>query len=457
MRADTAIVGGRVATESAVFPATIAISGARIAAILESGVRPDAEELIDARGKVVLPGGIDSHVHFNEPGRTDWEGFETGTRSAASGGITTVIEMPLNANPPTTNARAFDLKVRTVAAKALIDYALWGGLVADNVEELEGLQRAGVLAYKAFMIDTGTEFARADDGVLWEGMQRVMAWDGMIGIHAENHDLAARLRNRLERAGRRDMRAWGESRPPMVELEAIQRALSLARGAGCRLHVLHVSLAEGASLVAAARSAGQAATLETCPHYLLLDDEMFARLGPVAKCAPPLRPRAAVEALWGRVLDGTIDCLASDHSPCPPEAKLRGVDNVWEAWGGISGVQTLLPLMVSEGVHRRGLSLERLVGLTAANPAKIFRLYPRKGTLLPGADADITILDLDREWTITPESLHYRHRQTPFLGWTVKGWIDRVLVRGRTVVQNGEIVETSGHGHLVRATSDDTT
>lgn len=455
MKADTAIVGGRVATESAVLPATVAISGGRIAAILDPDMRPGAEEAIDARGKIVLPGAIDPHVHFNEPGRTHWEGFDSGTRSAAAGGITTVIEMPLNANPPTTNANAFDLKVRTVAAKALVDYALWGGLVTDNTQDLEGLERAGAVAYKAFMIDSGTEFARAGDGVLWEGMRRIAAWNGLLGVHAESQEIAVGLQGRLERAGRRDMRAWAESRPPLVEIEAVQRALLLARQAGCRLHIVHVSCAESASLIAAARSAGQTVSLETCPHYLLLDEEMFARLGPVAKCAPPLRPRAAVEALWARVLDGTVDCLASDHAPCPPEAKLRGAGNVWDAWGGISGVQTSLPLMVSEGVHRRGLTLERLVALTATNPAKIFRLYPYKGTLLPGADADIAILDLDREWTITPESLHYHHRHTPFLGWNVKGWVDRVLVRGRTVVRNGEVVGAPGYGRLLRAVTPD--
>jgi allantoinase len=299
------------------------------------------------------------------------------------------------------------------------------------------------------MIETGTEYGRADDGVLWEGMEKIAAWGSLLGVHAENHDLAMRLGARLQRAGRCDMRAWCEARPPEVEREAIQRAHTVARATGCRLHIVHLSTPDGGRLVATARNAGQRVTVETCPHYLLLDEEAFARLGPAAKCAPPLRARPAVEGLWRQVLDGIIDCIASDHSPCPPEDKARGAGDVWQAWGGITGVQTLVPLLVSEGVHRRGLPLERLVQLTSANAARIFGLYPRKGSLLPGTDADVVILDPDREWTITAEWLRYRHRLSPFLGWRVRGWIDRVLIRGRTVVQDGEIVGTPGSGRLV--------
>ncbi len=449
MKVDTAIVGGLVATHTGVFPATVAISGGRVSALLDPQERPHAEEVVEASGRVVLPGGIDPHVHFNEPGRTHWEGFETGSMSAAAGGITTVIEMPLNANPPTTDAHAFALKVEAIKRKALVDYALWGGLVTDNMDSLEGLQRSGAIAYKAFMIETQTEYARADDGVLWEGMERIAAWGSVLGVHAENNDLFVRLRERLQREGRRDMRAWCESRPPAVELEAIQRVLGFAKATGCRLHIVHLSLPDGGALVAAARNAGQQVTVETCPHYLLLDEDALSRLGPVAKCAPPLRPRAAVEGLWRQVLDGTIDCLSSDHSPCPPEEKARGAEDVWQAWGGITGVQTLLPLTVSEGVHRRGLPLERLVSLTSTTAAKIFGLYPHKGTLLPGADADVVILDPQREWTISEERLFYRHRLTPYRGWRVTGWVDRVLVRGRTVIQNGEVVGTPGYGRLI--------
>lgn len=449
MKADVAVVGGLVATHSGVFSATLAITGGRVSAWLDPGERPEATEIVDAQGKVILPGAIDPHVHFNEPGRTHWEGFETGSRSAAAGGITTVIEMPLNAIPPTIDERALAQKVAAIAGKSLVDHCLWGGLVTDNVDALEGLQRSGVVGFKAFMIETGTEYHRADDGILWEGMQRIAGWRSVLGVHAENNDLAARLQHRIQRAGRRDMRAWCEARPPEVEMEAIQRALIMAKATGCPLHVVHNSLPQGVTLLAAARQEGQHVTIETCPHYLLLDEEAFVKLGPVAKCAPPLRPRPMVEGLWQRVLDGTIDCLASDHSPCTPEEKWQGNDDVWKAWGGITGVQTLLPLMVSEGMHKRGLSLERLVALTSANTARIFGLYPRKGSLWPGADADVVVLDLEREWTIRETSLYYRHRVTPYVGWRVRGWIDRVMVRGHSVVRDGEVVGRPGHGQLI--------
>ena len=449
MRGDSAIVGGQVAMADRVIPATVVIAGGRVSALLDPAERADAEHIVDARGKIVMPGAIDPHVHFNEPGRAHWEGFETGTRSAAAGGITTVLEMPLNANPPTTDEASFALKWRTVRDKAVVDYALWGGVVTDNVDALEGLHRSGAVGYKAFMIQTGTEFARVGDGVLWDAMRRIASWGGVLGVHAENNDLAARLQRRLQESGRRDMRAWCEARPPVVELEAIQRVLFLARAAGCRLHIVHLSLPEGVDMIARARRAGAPVTVETCPQYLCLDEEQFVRLGPVAKCAPPLRSHSAVEGLWQRVLRGSIDYLSSDHSPCPPEEKLRGVDNVWVAWGGITGVQTLLPLIVSEGIHRRGLSLERFVALTSTHAARIFGLYPQKGSLLPGSDADVVILDLGREWTVTESALLYRHRWSPYLGWKIRGWVDRVIVRGRTVARDGEVVGAPGYGKLI--------
>jgi allantoinase len=450
VKPDTAIVGGVAVAPSGAFPATITITGGRVAALLDPREPPNAVEVIDAHARLVLPGCIDPHVHFDEPGRTHWEGFETGTRSAAAGGVTTVIEMPLNSIPPTTDAHAFRVKHDAIGRKAAVDYALWGGLVTDNVDALQDLHRAGAAGFKAFMTETGTEFARADDGVLWDGMRRIAAWDAVVGVHAENHDLTVRLRASLERAGRREMRDWAAARPPEAELEAVQRAILLAHAARCRLHIVHLSLPDGGVRIAAARRAGHRVTVETCPHYLVLDEDAALRLGPVAKCAPPLRSREAVEGLWRQVLDGTIDCIASDHSPCPPEEKAKGSENIWAAWGGITGVQTLLPLLFSEGVRRRGLSLDRLAALVATNAARIFGLFPRKGAILPGADADLVVLDPNREWTVTADRLLYRHPQTPYLGWRITGWVERVLVRGTTVYLDGEVVAPAGHGMLVR-------
>src|SRR2546427_1558148 len=240
--------------------------------------------------------------------------------------------------------------------------------------------------------------------------------------------------------------AWTEARPPAAELEAIQRALFLAARAGCRLHIVHMTLPEGAEMIQESKAAGQPVTVETCAHYLTLTDDDLVRLGPVAKCAPPLRDRATQEGLWQDVLQGRIDCLTSDHSPCPTEDKTRGDEDIWQAWGGISGVQTLVPLMLSEGVHRRGMTLPQFATLLSATPAKIAGLWPHKGGIQIGADADLLVIDMNREWVVQRVWLQSRHKHSPFVGRTMKGWIDLVLRRGETGARDGEGYAGGGGG-----------
>ncbi len=439
MTYDVVVAGGRLVTIEGTYTGNIGIAGGRIAALSQATL--NGHEIIDARRRVVLPGAVDLHVHFNEPGRTDWEGWGPGSRAAAAGGVTTVVEMPLNALPPTTTAAALDAKVAAARTQSIVDFALWGGLITDNLEHLAGLADGGVIGFKAFMSHSSTEeFTHVEDGVLFEGLRRIHEMGHFLAVHAESNALTARGMARLRAQGRRDRRAWGEARPPLAELEAIHRALFLARMAGCRLHVVHMSLPEGAQMIRQARSEGQPVTVETCPHYLTLNEDEMMRLGPVAKCAPPLRDARRQQDLWDAVLDGDIDCITSDHSPCPTEDKLRGEDDIWQAWGGISGIQTLVPIMLTEGVHRRGLSLSRFVDLMSTNPAKIAGVWPRKGEIRIGADADLLLIDLDREWTVDAGRLHSRYRHSPFIGWHMHGWIHRVLVRGRTVNIDGEVV-----------------
>ena len=244
-------------------------------------------------------------------------------------------------------------------SESVVDYAHWGGLVDDNVGDLPGLIAEGVVGCKAFMSASGVDFERVDDDVLYAGLEVAGELGSLIGVHAENEYVTALLGRRLRAAGRTDRASWHESRPPATELEAIRRACFWAKAAGGRLHVVHVSIADGLEEIARARREGTRVTAETCPHYLFFDETDFERLGPSAKCAPPLRSRADVEALWGAVLDGLVDTIGSDHSPCPWEDKARGLDDIWEAWGGISGIQTMLPALLTEGVHRRGLDLPR--------------------------------------------------------------------------------------------------
>ena len=413
----------------------------------------DKGDTIDARGLMVLPGVIDAHVHFNEPGRADWEGWEAGTRGAAAGGVTTVLEMPLNAHPPTTTVAAFDAKCAVASQQALVDFGLWGGLVPENLAELESLHHRGVVGFKAFMSNSGIDdFHRVPDGVLAIGLKTTARLNALVGVHAESHEMVERMGAALIAAGRTDRLAWCEARPPAAEVDAIRRLLVSMRGAGrnVRVHVVHVSCAEGVATVDAARSKGLAISAETCPHYLAFTATDFARIGPPLKCAPPLRDAAAREALWQEVLAGRVDLIGSDHSPCPAADKAKGNEDVWKAWGGIAGIQATLPVLMTEGVHARGLSFERIAHLTATAPAQLFGLYPRKGAIAVGADADLALVDTTHEWTFQAGDLQTRSGVSAYLGKTFRGKVVRTIVRGATVFTDGAVTGTPGWGKLLR-------
>jgi len=407
----------------------VAVEGGAIAAI--GPEPPPAREELDARGLHVLPGVIDAHVHFNEPGRTHWEGWATGTRALAAGGATACIEMPLNAQPPTIDAAAFDAKLAAARASALVDFALWGGLVPGNLGELEALAERGVVGFKAFMCDSGIEdFPAVDEDTLGAGMERAAALGLPVAVHAES---PTALR---EPAGT-SWRDFVASRPVEAELAAIEAALALAADTGCSLHVVHVSSGRGVALVAAARERGIDATCETCPHYLVLVEDDLEELGARAKCAPPLRPAAEREALWGHLGAGRIALVASDHSPCPPDMK---AGDFVAAWGGIAGCQSLLALLVDAG----RLPLAAVAAVTSANVAARFGLA--KARLEPGADADLVLVDLRaRE---APE-LHDRHGLSPFADRPLRGRVVRTLVRGATVFHDGRIAAAPPLGRLL--------
>ncbi len=438
MTYDLVVTDGLLVTPQGTFTGSVGVTGGRIAAIAQG--RLDGHEVIDARGLVVLPGAVDLHVHFNDPGRTHWEGWGPGSQAAAAGGVTTVVEMPLNCLPPVTTVAALKAKTAAATGQSMVDYALWAGLITDNRQELPALAESEVIGFKAFMSHSSTEeFTHVEDGVLFDGLQRLSALGHLLAVHAESNAITQDRTSRLQAGGRRDRRAWSEARPPVAELEAIHRAVFLARQAGCRLHIVHMSQPEGAEMISAARAAGQAVTVETCGHYLALTEEDLERLGPVAKCAPPLRDQACREGLWQAVLRGDIDCITSDHSPCPTEDKTRGEDDIWVAWGGITGIQTLVPLMLTEGVHRRKMPLEQLATLMSANPAKIAGLWPRKGAIRMGTDADLLLVDLDRRWQVEASWLYSRHRHSPFIGWEMTGRISQVLLRGQTIALDGHV------------------
>jgi allantoinase len=406
----------------------VAIEGGRIAA-LGDDLGPAAQE-IDARGLLVLPGVIDAHVHFNEPGRTEWEGWATGTRALAAGGATACVEMPLNAHPPTVDGAAFDAKVEAARRSAIVDFALWGGLVPGDLNRLDELAERGVVGFKAFMCDSGiADFPAADEDTLAAGMERAATLGLPVAVHAEDPSA-------LRTPQGTDWRAFVASRPPEAEHRAIEKALALAEQTGCDLHVVHVSTAHGVDLVA--RST---ATCETCPHYLTLTADDLETLGTRAKCAPPLRSEAEREALWQRI--GDLAFIASDHSPCPPDMK-QG--DFAAAWGGIAGCQTLLPLLLDSG----RLTPDEIVALTSANVARRLRLD--KG-LRPGAEADLVLVD--PRATEVPE-LHDRHRLSPFAGRPLRGRVVRTILRGTTIYADGRIVADRPLGRLLTPTKGDT-
>jgi allantoinase len=444
------ISGGLLVDELSVRPADVLIEDGRVAAILASDHTRAAEQVLDARGLHLLPGLVDAHVHFNEPGRTDWEGFLSGTTAAAAGGITTVCDMPLNCHPATLDSRSLALKRAAIADHPLVDYALWGGVVPESLDHLDELQRDGAIGVKGFLCDSGlAEFPYLDEFALVDAMQRCAHLGLLLALHAEDAAETQRLGQAARAEGRTSALDWAASRPPDTELNAVRTALEAARATGARLHFVHISTAAAARLIGEARAAGLDVSVETCPHYLLLDESDLQRLGTFGKCAPPLRRREEVEALWQAVLDGVIDWVASDHSPCPPD--MKQTPDIWAAWGGVGGVQTLLPALLTEGVHARELSLPKLVSLTAGVPARRLGLYPHKGVLEPGSDADLVLVDLERTWTLDVADLRTRWPINPFVGRSFRGQVVATLVRGAVVWQDGSARVEPGYGQPVRA------
>ncbi|MEA3208659.1 MAG: allantoinase [Chthoniobacter sp.] len=399
----------------------LGIAGGRIAALAEGTAR----EEIDATGLLLLPGVIDAHVHFNEPGRADWEGIATGSRACAAGGTTTFFDMPLNAHPPTCDAASFDLKRAAMERAAFVDFALWGGLVPGNRDDLEPLRDRGVIGLKAFMAGSGIDdFPRVDLPILRAGMKRAAGLGLMVAVHAEFD------RPELQRGW--SWRHFVASRPIESELAAIQAAVEIAGETGCALHIVHVSSAAGVDLVTAARARGVDVTCETCPHYLVLNEEDLDRLGAVAKCAPPLRPETERRALLARLRAGEISTVGSDHSPSP--WSMKSDTDFFKIWGGISGCQHLLVLLFD-----LELEPELIARLTASNVASRFRI-PQKGCIVPGANADLVLVDPKGQTEVTSGSLRYRHPHSPYGGQRLRGRVVRTLLRGRTICLEDRLI-----------------
>jgi allantoinase len=438
---DLVIRGGTLVTPDGIQRADLAIDDGTISEVSDDA--PGGRHEIDAGGLHVFPGIIDVHLHFNEPGRTDWEGAATGSRALAAGGGTSFFDMPLNSTPCTVNAAAFDVKRAALDASSITDFALWGGLVPGAVSAMAEMAARGVVGFKAFMCDSGLpEFPRVDDVTLLDGLREAARLKLPVAVHAESEELTRGLGERIAAP---TVRAFLDSRPVVAELEAIQRALLLATEAAASLHIVHVSCGRGVALAAAARARGTDVSIETCPHYLFFTEQDVERLGAIAKCAPPLRAASEQHELWDALVQKHVDIVASDHSPALPSMKSG---DVMAAWGGIAGVQSTLAVLLEGGYHQRGLPLERISALLAAEPARRFRIS-RKGTIAPGMDGDLVLVDLNRRATLNSGDLHQRHPLTPYLGYSFRGVVRSTIRRGETIFHDGRVTTTNG-GRLIR-------
>ena len=444
MKFDLIIRNGNVVASDAVTQASVGIIDGKIVEIGE--ISGDAADVIDATDLHIFPGVIDSHVHFNEPGRTEWEGIATGSSALAAGGGTCFFDMPLNSSPPTLDGPSFDLKRAAAEASARTDFGLWGGLTPNNLDKLEELAARGVIGFKAFMSNSGiADFERADDDTLREGMKVAAKVGLLVAVHAESEEITSTLTEEIQSKG--PPFTWEDyvaTRPIAAELEAIQRAIAIAAETGCKLHIVHVSSAEGAELVRQAASGGVAdVTCETCPHYLAMTIHDLEGLGAAAKCAPPLRSPGDVSDLWQALSDGKFSYVGSDHSPAP--ASMKTGDNPFTIWGGIAGVQSSLSILLSRG-HR--LSLPRIAGLLSGGVAERFGIQ-RKGKIAAGYDADLALVDVEGHYELTREMLLDRHKLSPYVGRSFQGVVHRTLVRGQKVFQDGQIVGDF-RGRLIR-------
>lgn len=453
MSSDLEVVvrGGRVVTPEGVARADVGIAGGKFVRIAAE-IEEDGASELDADGKFVFPGIIDAHVHFNEPGRTEWEGLSSGSAALAAGGGVAFFDMPLNSEPPVLDAAALREKRRLAEERSCVDFGLWGGLTPLNLDKLAALKDAGAIGLKAFMSESGIEsFPRVDERTLREGMRRAAKLGMLVAVHAEDDALAAKFTAEQKSKGRSDAAAWLASRPVEVELAAIRVATELAGETGCALHIVHVSSPEGVALVEEARDRRVDVTAETCPHYLLLNDKDVARIGAAAKCAPPIRDEKRRKALWAEVRAGRIHTLGSDHSPAPAEMKTSA--NFFEIWGGIGGAQHGAGLVLSEcaaGQEGWEKDWSGLSALLARNVARRFRLEGRKGSIEVGKDADFCVVELGAARTIAAEELWTRHRISPYIGRKSRVRITDTFVRSEAVYRDGRLANFGPKAEFLR-------
>ena len=426
---DLVIRGARILTGAGIVPGEVGVRGGVIVAIEPLGSGLDAARMIGlAADETLIPGLVDTHVHVNEPGRTEWEGFASATRAAAAGGVTTIIDMPLNSIPPTTTVPALELKRSAAQGQAFVDVGFWGGAIPGNRQDLPGLHDAGVFGFKCFLLSSGVdEFPRLEPAEMEEDMALISGLDSLLIVHAEDSGTI----DRAPAAHGDHYDTFLASRPRRAEHLAIADVIERARRTGARAHILHLSNADALPMIAGARRDGVRLTVETCPHYLTLTAEEIPDGATAFKCCPPIREAANRELLWQGLEDGTIDCIVSDHSPSTLDLKDLENGDFGVAWGGVSSLQLGLSLIWTEA-RIRGISLERVIGWMAAAPAALARL-PRKGRLAIGCDADLAVFGAEDEFVVDARRLEHKNPITPYDGRTLTGVVRRTFLRGEEV------------------------
>ncbi|RKN06977.1 allantoinase AllB [Streptomyces radicis] len=436
--AELLIRSTRVITPEGQRPAAVAVAGGRVAAVLphDAPAPPGAHDL-DLGTDALLPGLVDTHVHINDPGRAEWEGFATATRAAAAGGVTTVLDMPLNSVPPTTTPAHLEVKRRAAREATHVDLGFWGGAIPGNAADLAPLHAEGVFGFKCFLSPSGVEeFPELDHARLTEALGEIAAFDGLLIVHAED---PGHLAAAPSPEGSRRYADFLASRPPAAETEAIAPLIDLARRLDARVHVLHLSAAGALPLIAEAKASGVRVTAETCPHFLTLTAEEVPDGATEFKCCPPIREAANQDALWAALADGTLDCVVSDHSPCTADLK---VPDFGVAWGGIASLQLGLPA-VWTAARRRGHTLADVARWMSTGPARLAGL-DRKGAIAPGKDADFAVLDPEATFTVDPATLHHRNPVTAYAGRTLHGVVRATWLRGALVAEDGDVTGRAG-------------
>jgi len=445
MNADLVIRGGTIVTPDAILEASIAVRDGKILAVGADDAMPPAAETLDASGLHVLPGAIDVHVHFRDPGYPHKEDWESGTAAAAFGGVTTVFDMP-NTIPPTGTPEILAAKHTIAAGKAHVDFGLYGLLGDDTIENVPALVAGGVIGFKCYMGNTFGKIPSPSTGAMLEAFEVVAKTGKRISLHAETNSVMERRETRLRKAGRTDPLAHLDSRPAVVAIEAVSRAAILAEWTGARIHILHISSADELRPLREAKARGVDITGETGPHYLMLSSDDYEKFGGVIRVNPPVREKFNQEPLWQALADGTIDMVATDHAPHTPEEKTR--NDIFAVDCGFPGVEVQMPLMLT-AVNDGRMSICDYVKLSAANPAKIWGLYPHKGVIAPGADADLALIDLHKDWIIDDAKLQSRSKISPWHGRAVKGLPVHTIVRGKFVMRDRALQETRGWGRSV--------